>query len=149
MIKDNKSNLKKYQGMNKNLDKALQYLETTDLKALVPGKYEIDGDNAYLKISEYTTKASSELKAEAHRLYGDIQYVVSGTEDIGVAELGDASPIGDFDTTKDIGFYDAQLQYVHLDADDFAILFPEDVHMPKCASAEPTKVTKALVKFRL
>ncbi len=149
MIKGNRKELKQYYGINPNLDKALGYLEKTDLELLTPDRYEIDGDNVYLKISEYDTKKPDELKAEAHRVYGDIQYVVSGVEEIGVAELKNAVLTGEFDTAKDIGFYDSEMDFIHLDPGEFVILFPEDVHKPKCSFDDPVRVRKALVKFLL
>ncbi len=43
------------------------------------GKYELEG-GAYVSVQEYTTKARSEAKYEAHKKFIDIQLILSGRE---------------------------------------------------------------------
>ena len=49
------------------------------------GKYEVDGDNIFIKVLSYDTKADlAECRTEAHNAYIDIQVTLAGVEGIGV-----------------------------------------------------------------
>ena len=47
------------------------------------GKYDLE-NGAYVSVQEYTTKARSEAKYEAHKKFIDIQMILSGKELIAV-----------------------------------------------------------------
>lgn len=57
MIFDEKKNLDFYKnlGIEGRYAKAVAFLQNTDLKALEPGKYEIDGKDVYANVTAYTT----------------------------------------------------------------------------------------------
>ena len=82
MIFDEKKNLDFYRnlGIEGRYAKAVDFLKNTDLEALEPGKYEIDGKNVYANVTAYTTIPWEEAKYEAHEHYTDIQYVIEGSE---------------------------------------------------------------------
>lgn len=82
MIFDEKKNLDFYRnlGIEGRYAKAVDFLQNTDLEALEPGKYEIDGKNVYANVTAYTTIPWEEAKYEAHEHYTDIQYVIEGSE---------------------------------------------------------------------
>ena len=69
--------------------KALAFLAREDLAALEPGRHEIDGDEVFANVQELVTVPAGEKNYEAHRRYADIHYVVSGTELICVAPVGE------------------------------------------------------------
>lgn len=48
MIYDLLANIGNYRGMNRNLDKAIDYLMTADVRTLPMGRTEIDGDRVFL-----------------------------------------------------------------------------------------------------
>ncbi|MEI8225577.1 MAG: YhcH/YjgK/YiaL family protein, partial [Bacteroidota bacterium] len=68
-------------------DKAFTFLNESDLTKLEVKRYDLDGDNVYALISEYLTKNNEDARYEAHQKYIDIQYVISGKEQIGVAPM--------------------------------------------------------------
>lgn len=57
MIFDEKQNLDFYRnlGIEGRYAKAVDFLKNTDLAALEPGKYEIDGKDVYANVTAYTT----------------------------------------------------------------------------------------------
>ena len=54
MIFDSAKNLDFYRGLGieGRYDKAVDFLQNTDLENLAPGKYEIDGRNVYANVTE-------------------------------------------------------------------------------------------------
>lgn len=101
MILDDVNNIKNYLGISKNLDIAINYLATTNLKRLKVGEYEILGKDVYAIIQEYDTKPFEDGKFEAHREHIDIQYIICGEEYIGYAPLHSLEPIDQYNPEKD------------------------------------------------
>ena len=66
MIFDEKQNLDFYRnlGIEGRYAKAVDFLKNTDLAALEPGKYEIDGKDVYANVTAYTTIPWEEAKYE-------------------------------------------------------------------------------------
>ena len=111
------------------------------------GKYELEG-GAYVSVQEYTTKARSEAKYEAHKKFIDIQMILSGRELIAVTPIEKMEIKDEYNETKDVMFFqhnDECTDYV-LEAGDFLILYPQDVHMPGVCVNEKSSVRKIVVK---
>ena len=111
------------------------------------GKYELEG-GAYVSVQEYTTKARSEAKYEAHKKFIDIQLILSGRELIAVTPIEKMEIKDEYNETKDVMFFqhnDECTDYV-LEAGDFLILYPQDVHMPGVCVNERSLVRKIVVK---
>jgi YhcH/YjgK/YiaL family protein len=87
MIIDKIKNAKLYFGINERITKALKYLESEDLVNIKEGKHEIGGDDIYALINVYDTKNPFDSNLEAHHKFIDVQYVISGSELIGLATL--------------------------------------------------------------
>lgn len=94
MIYDRLANIWKYKGLDRNLDKAVDYLLGTDLTTLPPGRTEIDGDQVYLQVMEAETHQLTAESYELHRDYFDIQIDIEGCEVIKTA-LDGVDLIGD------------------------------------------------------
>ena len=73
MIYDEIKNIGRYRGQSVWLDKAIDFLEKTDLKSLPMGRKEIDGDKVFLNVMEANAKREDELNFEIHKKYMDIQ----------------------------------------------------------------------------
>jgi biofilm protein TabA len=133
------------------IQKGVDYLRNTDVQHMEPGKYEIDGEDMFVLIQEVETRVKSERQFESHIKYVDIQYVISGEEEIiGFARQHDGQVIAvnEFDT-KDIALYD-QVEGdmdLHLKPGMFAIFFPSDLHRPICSTTGNTKIKKAVIKI--
>lgn len=132
MIKDNISNAHRYDDLHPNFRSVLEILQSLNLDALQPGHIELDGKYVYININETNSKTKEEALLESHRQYIDIQMPLTGTETFGIKPIQEClSPIGDFDTERDIIFYeDTPNEYITLNKGEFVIFFPEDAHAP-------------------
>ncbi|WP_154819534.1 YhcH/YjgK/YiaL family protein, partial [Enterobacter hormaechei] len=54
------------------IEKALNFLRTTDFTTLAPGVIEIEGRNIFAQVLDLTTKEQHENRPEVHRRYLDI-----------------------------------------------------------------------------
>lgn len=132
-------------------DKAFTFLKNSDLANLELKRYDLDGDNLFATISEYFTKNEDEAMFEAHRKYIDIQYVISGVEQIGIAPISlKKEDLVPYDATKDIE-YITVVQSTNLKAtpEKFFIFFPSDAHRPGIKDGENSPVRKVVVKVKI
>jgi biofilm protein TabA len=115
------------------------------------GKYELDGEWMFALVQETKTIPPSCFKPESHKLYADIQFLVSGEEKIGVSRLSPKHEVIEekFDL-HDIAFYDFSIEeesVIYLKPGMFAVFFPTDVHRPCCCAAESTRIKKIVIKI--
>ena len=73
--------------LSERLKKAYAFLRENDLGALSCGRHDIDGEDVFANVMEYDTVPAEAKKLEAHKLYYDVQCVVSGIERVEVAPL--------------------------------------------------------------
>ena len=99
MIIDTIKNCGLYAAGNENLKKGFEFIKEFLENPKAVGKYEIDGDNVYAIVQEYETKAPG--KFESHKKYTDIQFIVSGKELIGYANIAHLTPDTEYDAEKD------------------------------------------------
>jgi len=148
MILDTLENWPKYTWNNERFEAAFKYLENFD-PATPNGTVHIDGDNVYCMVQGYETTALEGHEFEAHQVYADIQYVISGLESIFWA------PTPQLTVTKpykpDIAFYSLipNPTELVLAAGQFCVLYPQDAHVPCVSHGAPSQVRKAVVKVKL
>ena len=133
------------------LQKTLAYLAKDETKALPVGRYEIDGDDIFFMVSEYETKAPSDLKAATHSEYIDIQSLVSGAERIGWSLKEEGYPYEYLDEKGNDAVFYASVpneSFVLLRADCYAVLTENDIHRPCCSVGEAAPVKKIVAKVR-
>lgn len=141
--------LKKYP---EAIQKALNYCKTTDIAALAPGNYPIEGNLIYAKVFDNTSKPLSESHAEYHNDYIDVQYFVTGGELMGYCpKMKDEYELCGQIVEEDVYFLDNPEgeQFVKVVPGDFVILFPNDLHRPGIAEGEPQTYRKAVVKVAM
>lgn len=134
------------------LQVGLLYLMNTDLSKLPIGRYDIDGDNMFVSVSEYELEPKEHRRPEAHRKYIDIQYVAWGEEVIGYSLLSSQYEITQDELVeRDAIFYKAVEHEAELVLKPgvYAIFFPNDVHRPGCKSSDQIQVKKIVVKIAL
>ena len=149
MITDTLSNLPLYKMLGPNFERAIEYILNTRFIEMEPGKYEVDGENIFAIVNEFTTKPISECEPERHRKYADIQLIVSGTERFGYMPLINQKATTDFLPDNDVAFYNndvSTLNYITLSADQFIIFLPDDIHQPEVFVDKPSKVKKVVMK---
>lgn len=124
-------------------NKAFAFMHDHNMDTLPPGHYTIDGDNVYADVTVTPSTPFGEAKWHSHKKYCDIQYVIQGTEQVGVAPKAGAPVIKPFNDNGDSQFYSQELKgnYYPATPASFFIFFPSDVHRPfiKVAGAGPVK----------
>ena len=126
----------------------IDYVQRHEVASLPDGRTDIDGDRLFCTVQSYAPKDASDARAETHRRYADLQYVLSGAERIGYSRAC-GEPV-ESDPEKDIWFYpDADMTQLLLDAGMFAVFFPGEAHAP-CIMARPgLAVRKAVFKIQM
>ena len=74
---------------------------------------------------------------------------VSGREAIGFVTLGIENILSEYNPDKDIIFFSGETAQLVLEADMFAVFFPQDIHRPGMQIDGPEKVKKVVVKVRV
>ncbi len=130
-------------------DKVFEFIKTHDLEKLEPGKYVIDGDNAYAMITDAPSKTDEAAKWEAHQKYIDLQYVIRGKENIEVINIASATETVPYDAAKDVAKYSAKGTTYLAEPGTFFLFFPEDVHRPNILVNGYDTVKKMVIKIKV
>lgn len=150
MIYDKLDNIETYAGILEDILLGLKWLRDVS-PDVEKGVYEI---NPRVKaiVSEYTTKEVNENGYEAHREYIDIQYLISGGEVVGSLPLEYLKEIKPYNKECDAAFYvgiGISHQELLLGNGYFAILFPQEGHMPQLSVCKPQLVKKVVIKVKV
>lgn len=149
MVIDNIKNAVKYYGLGEKIETALKWIQNQDFSRIPVGRIDIDGDNIYAGISEYNTRKKEDGFWEAHKKYIDVQYVASGSEIMGWANIEDMKVSSDYDNAKDFYKLDGNGSFIEAPVGTFAIFYPNDAHMPNIILHHSEKVKKIVVKVRV
>lgn len=136
------SQAERYAALHPLFQRAFDYIHVTDLHALAPGRYPIEGDDLFAIVEHVPAKTIEQARLEAHRKYIDIQLVLVGDEAMGWKPLADClNPVSDHSEEKDLRFFhDAPASWVTVPPDHFCIFFPEDAHAPLLGTGMIKKV---------
>ncbi len=138
-----------YKKLHHNLATAIDYIHQTDFLQMSPGRYEIAGEDVFAIVNEYQTKPPQECDPESHRMYTDIQLMITGKERFGYAPLHHHIPTTPFRADNDVAFYsihEDDMNFVDLGPGDFIIFFPSDIHQPELMINQPAPVKKVVIK---
>ena len=149
MIFDSIENAEKYYGLGEKIKTAFEFLKSTDFKSLKEEKIEIDGDNIFAMMQKYKTRNSEDAKWEAHRKYIDIQYMVSGAENMGFVLADYLDILEEYNDEEDVEFLKGLGDYVQVNEGEFVVFFPDDAHMPGLKIKENEMVHKVVIKIKV
>ena len=148
MVLDSIRNYGLYANITERLAAGFNFINTSDLLSIAVGTYEIDGKAIFAIVQEYDTKDEKDCFLEGHTKYIDIQYMVQGTEMMGITTKGNQK-IQSFDVDKDYTFYEGETSYIKVGAGMFTLFFPDDLHRPCIRVGNETKVKKVVVKVQI
>jgi len=148
MILDQLSQWPRYARLHPRFAAAFRYLETLTPQTPV-GRVELAGNDLFVSVQTYPTRPVEQCRFEAHRQYADIQFLITGREQILWSPL--PATTAPYNAEKDILFFatPAVATPLHLVAGQFAVFFPADGHAPGCDLSGTATVLKAVVKVRL
>ena len=158
MIYDHIKNIGLYKGISAALDVALDYIAAAKMPMEDGTTLLEHGGKAV--VSSYVTKEVNPKGYEAHLKYADVQFLLEGAEDIRCCPLEFLTPATEYDAEKDCRFYLDDLSMhpaswsgeipsavsFRLGAGYFAVVFPDDAHIPQLAVGTPAEVKKIVMK---
>ena len=142
MILDNISFAERYLGMHKLFRAAFDFVRNADFTQLNDGRHVIEGEQCYAIVATNPARTRGNSPLEAHRRYIDLQYIITGQEEIGWRSLKDRLNVSqEYEAERDIVFFGNTPQcWLALKQGTFGIFFPEDAHAPGVSSAPVRKV---------
>ncbi len=152
MIVDHISNLKRYSSINPLINDVIEFISKEDLLKLPLGRTDIN-QHAYVIRESYNPKPVNECYFEGHEKYADIQVVLSGVEAIGYRFKESSKDIEitqNYLEEKDVTKYQIKnFTSVILSEGMFALVYPQDLHMPKIKIVEGSHVEKVVFKIKV
>ena len=139
---------KEYFGNKELWDKTFEWLKSTDLNSLVPGRYVIEEGNSTATVSMATAPVVENVRWENHERFNDIQLVLSGKVQMGVASLSKAIVTEPYNERSDNGFFDAEGKFYVSEPGMLFIFTPVDVHKAGAKVDGFDTVKRLVIKVR-
>lgn len=152
MIQTSVADLSRYSSLNPYFPAAFEVLAKLASQPYVKGRHEVDGDNIFVNALEYDTHPLEGAKAEAHKKYIDVMWIVSGKEQLGYYPTAAHKNITmAYDEAGDclLADIEAESTMVQFYAGNVVILFPEDGHAPGLDLDGTQHVQKLIAKVRV
>ncbi|MFY9260660.1 MAG: YhcH/YjgK/YiaL family protein [Gallionella sp.] len=134
--------LPRYTVLHPLFPQVLDFVQQTDLHALPAGIHPILGEDLFVIVEKVSGRSREAAKLECHRRYIDIQLVLSGVDEMGWrAQATCQQPIAEFNTTRDIQFFDdTPSAWIATPPDTFCLFFPDDAHAPLVSTGDIHKL---------
>ncbi|MBS1520509.1 MAG: YhcH/YjgK/YiaL family protein [Bacteroidetes bacterium] len=140
--------MKQYESNKALWDKVFAFLGDSKLATMAPGKYPIDGDNAYAMISAGLPKKLGDVKWESHKKYIDLHYVISGKVKIGMAPVAKATVTEAYSESRDATNYNVDGKFLTATPKEFFLFFPQDAHRPDIKVDGADSLKKLVIKIK-
>ncbi len=120
----------------------LEFIDSTDLDTLPPGRYDILGDDVYCNVSIVNLRDKDKAGFEVHEKYYDIHLPLDQDELFGVKHVSECtSPTGPMDSSIDAQLFADKVERTVLVHPGEAIIFaPGDAHSPNLGVGKQTKI---------
>ncbi|MCY7007126.1 YhcH/YjgK/YiaL family protein [Fusobacterium simiae] len=151
MIYAELKDIKIYKGINKNLDKAIDFIVEKKYLNANFGKNIVEENTIYFDYPEKViTRENIGLELEYHKKYIDIHIVLEGEEAIAYTPFEDCIETQSYDTKKDIAFMTGKTQAeLILNTKNFLILFPKEPHLPLLKVSKIKDIKKLVFKIEI
>lgn len=134
-------------------DLVFDWLAKNDPETFPVGKYVLDSVNVTLTVTDApSVRPFDQTKWEAHCQKVDLQYIARGAEKMGIAPVSGAKVIMQYDSKKDVGFYqpnEKKAKYIVAHPGTFLLFFPSDTHRPNIQVEGCDTVRKIVFKIRV
>lgn len=128
------------------IHRAYQYINSGKLDSLECGYHELE-EGIFVNVMEYQTKQAGIF--EAHRKFADLHYVVSGEEDMEIANVTRLCITQPYNEQQDVTLGNAEGYRVHLQEKQTCLIMPGEAHMPGLVLNEEKHVKKAIIKITM
>ena len=139
---------KQYQLNKVYWDKAFAFLRDSNLLTLKTGRHSIDGDNVYAIVSEGPLKDYDKTAFESHINYIDLQYVITGEENMGRTPVETLKVDKPYNDKADIAYYLGEGKIYTVPQSSFLLFFPGEAHRPNITPGGNKVVKKVVVKIK-
>ena len=130
-------------------EKAFDALEGLLRGEIADGRHEVEGDDAYIMVSSYTTNPVNEdRRFETHRDYIDVQLLLEGKELVGFADKKDLAVTDPYRPDYELYGMIKEFDKVILTEGKFVVIYPSEPHAPGLAAEEPQSVRKVVIKIK-
>ena len=134
-------------------DEAFNFLKTQNLDTLSPGNYVVDSGNVIAMVSRVAPKDKDQVGFEEHHNFNDLQYVISGKAQMGIAPMGDPGakvdvPYADSTDTEKYSVTGGD-KYYTADQQSFFIFSPKEIHRPAFKLDGYDTIKKIVIKVRV
>ncbi len=147
MILDTINNREIYY-LNDRIKIAFEYIVNTNFDNLSAGRHNIDGENIFALVNEYSTQENKQNILEAHKKYIDLQYILKGTEIIEFETLNNQTVYKKYDKESDYILYNkTKSTQLILEPQKWAMFFPNDLHFPGIFYKNSENIKKVVVKI--
>lgn len=150
MIIDHIAQASKYAILNPLFKKAFDFIQENSLDTISVGHHEIDGSDLRVILADENgvSESASLAEFECHNQHIDIQFCIQGTERFGWKPRNTCiEPKTEYDLEKDfLLFKDKPDMFFTLSANQFVILYPEDVHAPMISEG---RIRKLIFKVKI
>ena len=142
MIVDRLDRAEPYFDMHPAFEQVFKFLREESLSEILHGRYDIDGVRLFYKVSKRQGRIRTESRLETHRKYIDIQYVISGVDEMGWRTASECKTVDvPYNEDRDVTYFqDEPESWKEVHAESFAIFFPQDVHALLVSGGEIHKV---------
>ena len=150
MIIDKISKLERYAYIP-GVQKAVDFLKNNDISSLEKGKYDL-GDDCFVKVSTYDTipLPEGDVSLEVHRNYLDLQIAWTGEEVMYFQALDLGEEDKPYNKEKDVEFFTAPwMHQVVLNSENFALIFPNDLHNGSFDVDKTETIKKLVFKLKI
>lgn len=134
--------------LRQNYEDGYNCLLNFDASMIKDGRYELQ-NGIYVNVDSYLTQSRESRRFEVHRNHIDIQYIVSGSELITIADVDGLIRETDYNAADDIIFYHNCFkgQDYYLTDGCFILIEAGLAHMPCISANGPRNVRKAVFKI--
>jgi biofilm protein TabA len=129
-------------------DKAFAFLKDSNLLTLKNGRHNIDGDNVYAIVSEAPSKDYIKTAFESHKNYIDLQYVITGEENMGRTPVENLKIDKAYNERADIAYYTGDGTIFTVLQNSFLLFFPGEAHRPNITPGGNKVVKKVVIKIK-
>jgi len=137
--------------IDRRVNEARAYLENIEIGENDINRKIIVNDDFYYTVQSYLTKKADECSFESHRKYIDIQILISGEEEIDLADVSRLSVKEEYDSNRDVLLWNTpkRMSRITLNKGDCMIIYPEMAHREAVAiKGIEKKVLKVVGKVR-
>ena len=134
-------------------DSAIEFIKNANENT--PCDKYVFSENCYAMVQAYDSKITEYLdeeksvRMEAHKIYTDVQYLISGEEKILYADIDGLNVLQEYICEKDVMFYSCKkYNEVLYSSGEAVILPPKDAHAPGLAIDISKPVKKIVLKVK-